>query len=212
MHHGIIEHVLPGRMRLRFREQRGDSRFFQELTRRLEQLPEIERVVANPLTGSILIFHGGSPGEIAAHVGAVESKRPASSRPHPKASYASKIAGRTSQPKTFAFYGLALYQLARGRLANNAAQQFWYAEQAAALRQQPLAVGLVALGLLQGLGGRWLAPASSFLMYALLSEIYPNVRRKAPTTSLRTMPYARLRSFFPGSKRRPGHRAGRSLR
>jgi len=205
MHQGIIEHVLPGRMRLRFREQRGDSRFFQELSRRLEQLPEIERVVANPLTGSILIFHGGSAGEIAAHAGAVESKPSASSRPHPKASHASKIAGRTSQPITFALYGLALYQLARGRIANNAAQQFWYAERAAALRQQPLAVGLAALGLLQGLGGRWLAPASSFLMYALLSGFPPKARPKAPTTSLRAMPYARLRSFFPGRKRHPGH-------
>jgi hypothetical protein len=102
-------------------------------------------------------------------------------------------------------YGLALYQLARGRIANNAAQQFWYAERAAALRQQPLAVGLAALGLLQGLGGRWLAPASSFLMYALLSEIAPTARPKAPTTPLRTMPYARLRSFLPDGKRRSGH-------
>ena len=203
MQQGIIEHVLPGRMRLRFREQRGSNGFFQELVQRLEQLPEVERVLANPSTGSILIFHGGSPAEIAAHAGAVESTPAAASRPHREASYVWKIGGRTSQPITFALYGLALYQLARGRLATNAAQQFWYAEQAAALRQQPLAVGLVALGLLQGLGGRWLAPASSFLMYALLSEIYPNVRRKAPTTSLRTMPYARLRSFFPGSKRRP---------
>src|SRR5262249_46457474 len=119
--------------------------------------------------------------------------------------YASKIAGRTSQPITFALYGLALYQLARGRIANNAAQQFCYAERAAALRQQPLALGLDTLGLLQGLGGRWLAPASALLMYALLSGFPPKARPKAATSSLRTRPYERLRSFLPGRKRHPGH-------
>ena len=200
MQQGIIEHVLPGRMRLRFREQRGSNGFFQELVQRLEQLPEVERVLANPSTGSILIFHGGSPAAIAAHAGVVESTPSPASRPHREAGYVWKIGGRISQPITFALYGLALYQLARGRLATNAAQQFWYAERAAALRQQPLALGLATLGLLQGLGGRWLAPASSFLMYALLSENARKTRRKAPTTSLRRMRFARLRSFIPGSK------------
>jgi len=198
MHQGIIEHILPGRMRLRFREERRNSGFFQELVPRLEHLPEVERVLANPLTGSILIFHRGSPAEIAAYAGAVEAKPTASTGPCRKASGA--LPGGRINPTTLAFCGLALYQLGRGRLAGNAAQQFWYAQRAAELQQKPLAVGMAALGLLQAFGGRWLAPASSFLMYALFSEHVAKVRRSAPTMLPRTMRFARLRSAFPGMK------------
>jgi hypothetical protein len=202
MQKGIIEHVLPGRMRLRFREQRGNTGFFQELAQRLEQLPNVERVLTNPLTGSILIFHGGSPGEIATYADAVEVKPAASSRPPRQPRNTLHTRGWSPKPISLALCGLAAYQLARGRFATNAAQQFWYAERAAALQQQPLAIGMAALGLLQGLGGRWLAPASSFLMYALFSENASQARRKAPTTPLRTMRFARLRPFFRGSKHR----------
>jgi hypothetical protein len=203
MHQGVIEHVLPGRMRLRFREQRGNIGFFQELVQRLEQLPEVERVLANPLTGSILIFHGGSPREIAAYAVSVEVKPPASPGPPQPPRRTAQTRVWAPEPIRLALCGLAVYQLARGRLASNAAQQFWYAGRAAALQQQPLAIGLAVLGLLQGLGGRWLAPASSFLMYALLSDNASNERRKAPTT-LRTIRFARLRHSLPGSKHRLG--------
>lgn len=198
MHQGIIEHVLPGRMRLRFREQRGNSGFFQELVERLERLPDVERVLANPLTGSILIFHRGSPGEIAAHADAVEAEPRAFSGPPRQTP---QIAGRAPAPTTITLCGLALYQLVRGRLANNAAQQFWYAERAAALQHQHLAFALALLGLLQGLRGRWLAPASSFLMYALLSEKAGVARRTSPAKFLRRTQYARLRAFLPGAVR-----------
>lgn len=105
-------------------------------------------------------------------------------------------------PATLAFCGLALYQLARGRVANNAAQQFWYAERAAALGQQPLAVGMAALGLLQAFGGRWLAPASSFLMYALLAETAGKPRKSTPKGLVRDLPFARLRWVLPRVKSR----------
>src|SRR5262249_46302901 len=79
------------------------------------------------------------------------------------------------------------------------AQQFWYAERAAALQQQPLAIGLAALGS-AGLG-RALAGTGLLLSEdALFSENAPKARRKAPTTRLRTTRLARLRPFFPSSE------------
>jgi hypothetical protein len=56
---------------------------------------------------------------------------------------------------------------------------------------------MAALGLLQAIGGRWLAPASSFLIYALLAETAGNARKSAPQRMVRNMPFARLRRVLP---------------
>jgi len=192
MHQGIIEHVIPGRLRLRFRAERRNADFFRQLACHLAQLPTVERIVTNPLTGSVLIFHRGSPAEIAARAGAVQRDNGDLMVAHTR-----QFSRYMPQPATLAFCGLALYQLARGRVANSAAQQFWYAERAAVLGQRPLAVGMAALGLLQAFGGRWLAPASSFLMYALLAETAGKARKSAPERLVRDMPFARLRRMLP---------------
>jgi len=192
MHQGIIEHVIPGRLRLRFRAERRNADFFRQLACHLAQLPTVERIVTNPLTGSVLIFHRGSPAEIAARAGAVQRDNGDLMVAHTR-----QFSRYMPQPATLAFCGLALYQLARGRVANSAAQQFWYAERAAALGQQPWAVGMAALGLLQAFGGRWLAPASSFLMYALLAETAGKPRKSTSEGLVRGLPFARLRWVLP---------------
>ena len=198
MHQGIIEHVIPGRLRLRFRAERRNADFFRQLACHLAQLPTVERIVTNPLTGSVLIFHRGSPAEIATRAGAVQ-RAPSVELPDAprRAVHTRQFSRYIPPPATLAFCGLALYQLARGRVANSAAQQFWYAERAAVLGQRPLAVGMAALGLLQAFGGRWLAPASSFLMYALLAETAGKARKSAPERLVRDMPFARLRRMLP---------------
>src|SRR2546421_2480206 len=129
MHRGIIEHMIPGRVRLRFREQRRNEGFFQKIAHELAEIPTVERVYVNPLTGSVLIFHSGNPVEIAERVDAGSPAFQVNERAlRGAAGRARRISERMPRPKTLAFCALALFQLARGRSASNAAQQFAYAE------------------------------------------------------------------------------------
>jgi len=206
MHRGMIEHMIPGRVRLRFREQRRNEGFFQKIAHELAEIPTVERVHVNALTGSVLIFHSGNPTEIAERVDAVAPALPVNDRTLRSAvGRARRIGERMPRPKTLAFCALALFQLARGRIASNAAQQLWYAERANALGHPPLAIGMAALGLAQLFGGRWLGPASSLLMYALMTEAAANGGRKiARSSTAKQMRFARLRWVLPGIRSRPG--------
>ena len=62
-------HQLPGRLRLKIPEKRGDSAYFASLPRRLAQCPGITGVETNARTGSLLVFHsvGMSLSDIAAY-------------------------------------------------------------------------------------------------------------------------------------------------
>ena len=55
----VLAHSSPGRARLRIGARRKDAAFFAELVRGLAQAPGVEHVSANPLTGSVLLLHGG---------------------------------------------------------------------------------------------------------------------------------------------------------
>lgn len=201
MHHGIIEHTISGRMRLRFREERRNTSFFQGLARELEQLPLVSRVVANPLTGSVLIFHSGSPTEIAAHAGAVSREAGSEERPRAARRVPDRYLPSHTDMKFLALLGLSIIQLARGRVASNAINQFWYAEQAASIGQSTLALGMAGLGLVQLLRGRLLGSASSLLMYTRMHRKLHG--HHLPTRQLQGMPFARLRSALPRIRKRP---------
>src|SRR5262245_54057242 len=170
MQEAVIEHAIAGRMRLRLRAQRGDRAFFARLSAAIGGDPAVQRVLTNPTTGSILVFHSGNPEEIAKRAGV-----PALPRPGGKNGEAHRVrvlSGRALPSlQTLSLTGLALYQLARGRLAGSASEQLWYADRARALPNPPLAVGLLGLAVMQAFRGRWLAPASSFFMYALMTEM-----------------------------------------
>lgn len=206
MHQGIIEHTIPGRMRLRYREERRNIGFFQGLAHELEQLPVVSRVVANPLTGSVLIFHSGSPIEIAARAGAVSG----AARSEERQGAANRMRNRyfpshIPDVKFLALLGVSLLQIARGRVASNALNQFWFAERAASVGQSALALGMAGLGIAQLFRGRWLGSAATVLMYNLMGETSPKLHRHyPPRTQLQGMPFARLRSALPRFRSRPG--------
>jgi hypothetical protein len=61
-----IEHQIPGCMRLRVPERRGDVGFFQSIVGTLSKLPEITELDGSPLSGSIRIRHTGMPDAILA--------------------------------------------------------------------------------------------------------------------------------------------------
>ena len=53
--HAEITHNSPGRLRLRIRAQRGRVEYFTSIEEKLVQCPGVERVVVNPVTGSVLL-------------------------------------------------------------------------------------------------------------------------------------------------------------
>ncbi len=55
-----ITHATRGRVRIKIPDRKGDSAYFSSLKEKLaglSELPGIQRVEANPLTGSILVTH-----------------------------------------------------------------------------------------------------------------------------------------------------------
>jgi hypothetical protein len=53
----FICHVSTGRVRVRIPSKKNDRDYFSRLTEYLSPLPGVQKVEANPLTGSILVLH-----------------------------------------------------------------------------------------------------------------------------------------------------------
>lgn len=177
-----IQHQIPGRLRLRIPARRGDVSFFHGIVQALSKLPGVEKLDAIPLTGSIIIRHSGSAQAIAAaateqglfEIGPEEPKEapaPSSRRP--------PYAGLRGTAAT-GLSGLALFQVARGRLTGNAAENFWNAYGAQRILGRPeIAAGFVLLGIVQVLRGQLLGSASSLLFYSLITRQLASVGRSA---------------------------------
>jgi Heavy metal associated domain 2 len=171
MSDAFLEHAIPGRMRIRIRSRRGDKDFFASLVHSLREVEDVKEVVANPHTGSVLVFHSGEADAVARVVAPEGLSRPRSVG-------RSIIAGRAAGPlakNTPSIQALtlligALVQGARGQVLGSASEQFWHATRAREMRAPAMVIGLVGLGLVQLMRGRLLAPASSLLMYAMMSQ------------------------------------------
>jgi hypothetical protein len=61
----ILSHQTPGRLRLKIPSKKGDELFFQSLKDQLSDLSGVERIEANPITGSILLIHSIDTEKIA---------------------------------------------------------------------------------------------------------------------------------------------------
>lgn len=177
-----IQHQIPGRLRLRIPARRGDVSFFHGIVQALSKLPGVEKLDAIPLTGSIIIRHSGSAQAIAAaateqglfEIGPEEPKEaPApSTRRRPYSGLRNTAATGLS--------GLALFQVARGQLTGNAAENFWNAYGAQRILGRPeIAAGFVLLGIVQVLRGQLLGSASSLLFYSLITRQLASVDRGA---------------------------------
>lgn len=55
----IIVHQIPGRIRFRLEERRGDQVFFSALAEKLANIDAIVRVKPNPVTGSVVLEYSG---------------------------------------------------------------------------------------------------------------------------------------------------------
>lgn len=181
-----IQHQIPGRLRLRIPARRGDVSFFHHMVQALSKLPSIAELSAVPLTGSIIIRHSGSAQAIAAaateqglfEIGPEEPKKAPSpsSRRRPHAGLRGTAATGLS--------GLALFQVARGRLTGNAAENFWNAYGAQRILGRPeIAAGFVLLGIAQVLRGQLLGSASSLFFYSLITRQLASIDRGATASN-----------------------------
>lgn len=181
-----IQHQIPGRLRLRIPARRGDVSFFHHIVQVLSKLPSIAELSAIPLTGSIIIRHSGPAQAITAaateqglfEIGPEEPKKaPApSSRRRPHAGLRGTAATGLS--------GLALFQVARGRLTGNAAENFWNAYGAQRILGRPeIAAGFVLLGIAQVLRGQLLGSASSLFFYSLITRQLASIDRGATASN-----------------------------
>jgi hypothetical protein len=124
-----VVHRIDGRLRLRIPEKRDDVAFFEELAGALSKLPDVEQVITNATTTSVLIHHRGSGDALlrASEQGGLLELDAESPSGTPirhlyeriedaDQSLREKSAGRWDLP-TLAFYALvggSLVQLARG--------------------------------------------------------------------------------------------------
>jgi len=179
-----IQHQIPGRLRLRIPARRGDVSFFHGIVQALSKLPGIDELHAIPLTGSIIIHHSGSAQAIAA--AAAEQRLFEIGPEDPKKAPAPSTRPYSGLRDTAAtgLNGLALFQVARGQLTGNAAENFWNAYGAQRILGRPeIAAGFVLLGIVQVLRGQLLGSASSLLFYSLITRQLASFDRGAAASN-----------------------------
>jgi hypothetical protein len=140
-----IEHVAPGRARLRIRARKGEYGYFNELATRLEGLDGVTGVTTNPLTGSVLILCDtkATPDAIVA---------------------AAQSAGLFKLHKRMAGTPLALADPQAVVAAMD--RRLRHATQDEVSLRSAMFILLLGLGLSQMFRGQVMAPATSLLWYA----------------------------------------------
>ena len=140
-----VRHLLPGRVRLKVPARHRDAAFFDDAARRLAQCAGVTEVRANPLTGSLLVFHTTTLQAINAYASqhglfflralaaatADVSDDTAPPRRRGRAAGAPRIAIEQADRRALALSaslaGLGTLQTMRGELMAPAATLFWYA-------------------------------------------------------------------------------------
>ena len=172
-----IAHAMPGRLRLRITERRGDQGYFQGLPEQLRGLPGTEVMRFDARTASVLIRHQSEPAHIADYarerglfdLDLTDPRRtPRSTAPASDSSGTSRQQTAPLVVMAVVFGGLSAYQLARGRVAGHASEALWNAYRAQVSLRKPWLSGLLAsFGVYNLARGRVLSSAPSLLFYAM---------------------------------------------
>lgn len=175
MQPATIEHVIPGRIRLRFAGERGNKPFFEQLVALVSRYPAVEEVRANPLTGSVVVRHSASfdeLGRVAVQMGLVSQKTlgelKAQQQTGARRWAAALLRPGQSELPPMLLTGLGILQMLRGRMLGPASETFWHASWTWQAGLPHVALGLAFLGLAQASRGRVLGSATSLLVYALV--------------------------------------------
>lgn len=178
MQHAVVEHMIPGRIRLRFRKHRGNAGYFKSLVALVSQHPAVEEVHANPRTGSLLILHTASLEDLAraaVQMGVLSEREYAElqsrSRLRPQSGWKALLAKAPANVPLLFFAGLSAANLVlRGQMAGAASEQFWHAYMMWRRRLPGVAAVLALIGMVQVTRGRLLGSASSLMVYGLMLQ------------------------------------------
>jgi hypothetical protein len=133
----MVVHSMAGRTRLRIPKRRGDRALFTSIAERLSAEPGVARIEVEPLTGSILAYHGGSLADLGAVAREASLFRletdsalpPPRERPSRRREAGSRP-GAPIEPRLVLASGLlaiALWQVVRGHFLPPALTLAWYA-------------------------------------------------------------------------------------
>ncbi len=148
-----IIHRVPGRARLKFPDHRGDQGLLDRLAEQLEAHGGVNQVDASGRTGSLLIRHSVSLGEIIAFAeqnalftlgGELKWRNTLASRTQAHLRTLDERITRSSEGNLdlrslliMAFLGLTLTQLIRGQILPPASTLLWYAAQLLGIKGDP---------------------------------------------------------------------------
>jgi hypothetical protein len=140
-----LSHASKGRLRLKIPSKKRDQAFFDDLQRSLTTLPGLDKIEANPLSGSLLIVHTKLPDELAAWVKNLAGLSSRKNKPGKPNSIVQMVSGTFQQVNkqvqgftrgeldvpTLSFMALlaiGIYQISRKNLTAPAwYTAFWYA-------------------------------------------------------------------------------------
>ncbi len=144
-----LVHASPGRVRIRIPSRKRDEAFFSSLKERIAKFPMIQRVEANPLTGSVLVIHDLNGTDVDLKTisdytemsGLFTLQQPGPDQSSVSEKIATLVSGANDKVRgatageldlpttaSLGLLGLGLYQLGRGNVAAPAWHvAFWYA-------------------------------------------------------------------------------------
>lgn len=171
-----LVHQIPGRMRLRIPEKRGDSSYFESISKALSRHAGVEDLVTAPATASILIHHQEPAEPIIASASErglfaiVPEPQPARTESATEVN-TSRFFPSTLHAVANGLAGLAVLQATRGQPFGSAVENFWNGYGARRFLDRPgLAAMFAAIGVYQALCGRYFGSAASLYFYSLMAR------------------------------------------
>jgi hypothetical protein len=178
----IVEHKIPGRVRVRIASKRGNVSFFEAVVQKIRPHPRVHRVSASPHTGSVLIHHAGDVPEIlslAVDLFEVGESVEATKRLEAAANRSGLPLPEILDGAAVVAAGLGLYQLARRGDLGTASENFWAAFGCYRILHRPgLAAVFAGLGVMRLFQGKVLGSATSLLYYSLLAHQMADLERE----------------------------------
>jgi hypothetical protein len=171
-----LVHQIPGRMRLRVPDKRGDASYFESVSKVLSRHPGVEHLMVKPGTASILVHHHGAAEPIVAAASErglfAIAPEPQPARSHSAAEVNTKrILPSGLDAVANGLAGLAVLQATRGQPFGNAVENFWNSYAARRILDRPgLAAIFIAIGVYQAFRGQYLGSAASLYFYSLLTR------------------------------------------
>jgi len=166
----FIEHQLPGRLRLRVPDRRGDHAYFESVTQSLSAHPGVSRLRTDARRGSVIIHHtDDDAGRLIATAGELFSvfeeqpRLPSAVARQPETAAILEVLAAT-------WAALGFYKLSRRDALGTASENFWSAFRAhQLLNSRTFAIAYASLGVVQLLNLRILGSASSLFYNSFIA-------------------------------------------